>query len=111
MPNTRINGLFAKGVHAKRFEQVKQAYSRKLHRMHEVLDFTAAFDITELLKENNYWKGLYKAESARSERKNKLIAELRTKIDELNSIEEIMTAENNILCEKITILNYKLSNK
>ncbi len=84
METTRINGLFAKSVHAKRFEQVKQAYSRKMKRMHEVLDFTSAFDITELIKENNYWKGLYKAESKRSERKNKLIEELRTKIDELS---------------------------
>lgn len=123
--NERINGLFAKPIHVERFNKIKDSYERKIKRLNDVLDFTQSFNIANLIKENNYYRSVYRAQCKKNNqlvdviKKQQVVEnELRTRIfgieDEvlkLKEIERIMTEENHRLSERITILNYKLSNK
>lgn len=83
----RINGLFAKSIHVKRFNKMKASYERKIKRLNEVLDFTQSFNIANLIKENNYYRSVYKAQCKKNnqlveviKRQQVIENELRTKL-------------------------------
>ena len=84
----RINGVYAKPIHAKAFETVVENTNRKLKRMREIMDFVSAFEISNLIKENSFYKSAYKAEGVRSKKKNEIIKNQREQIEKLKEENE-----------------------
>lgn len=85
----RIKGVFAKAIHANRFNSLKLAYEHQIAILKETLTFVNGFDIIELRKENAKLKGYYAAECKRNERMKLVNESLREEIYKLKNIIEI----------------------
>jgi len=97
----RINGVYAKTIHAKAFETVVKNTNRKLKRMREIMDFVGAFEISNLIKENSFYKSAYKAEGVLSKKKNEIIQNQREQIEKLKEENEFQKSVIGIQREEI----------